>query len=246
MIDRLRGTVALTAIRLGRQDLGAATAAVDDEALTIVAQTTGDDAPLRVRLTSIDDLSAAGGQLTIALRDGTRLTLVCEAHADLRDDLLVRCRALPELTRTLRGFGSRRASRGTRESAPSDQQRFFAPLLDARRNAWGTRDPISTIAAFDASSLAAAFAAILDSFAKERYGDYAPARRALTAELVDLGEPLREALDALRVSAAQATAATEDLRLWRAWATRLRATFETADRVWLALDAALDARPMRP
>jgi hypothetical protein len=32
----------------------------------------------------------------------------------------------------------------------------------------------------------------------------------------------------------------DDLRLWRAWSAQLSATFETADRVWLALDAALD------
>jgi hypothetical protein len=245
MIDHARGPVPLTATRVGRRDLGAATAAIDDEALTIVPQTAGEAAQLRVRLVNIDGVSSSAGQLRIALRDGTRLTLLCDAHLELHDDLLVRCRALPELTRTLRAFGSRRGSRGVRDSAHTDQQRFFAPLLDARRKAWGTREPASTIAAFDAASLAAAFDAILVSFATERHGDNAPARRALTAELIDLSEPLRDALDALKESAGQATAATDDLKLWRAWAKRLRATFETADRVWLALDAALDASPKR-
>lgn len=246
MIDRARGPVPLTATRVGKIDLGAATAAVDDEVLTIVAQTAGDDTPLRVRLVNIDGVSSGEGRLSIALRDGTGLTLVCEAHLALHDDLLVRCRTLPELTRTLRGFGSRRGSRGRRSSAHGDQQRFFAPLLDARRKAWGTREPAATIAAFDAGSLAAAFDAILESFATERHGDNAPARRALAAELIDLSEPLCDALDMLRDAAGQATAATDDLRLWRAWAMRLRTTFETADRVWLALDAALDASPTRP
>jgi hypothetical protein len=37
--------------------------------------------------------------------------------------------------------------------------------------------------------------------------------------------------------------APEDLRRWRRWAAGLRSTFETADRVWLSLDAALDATP---
>ena len=245
MIDRARGPVALTATRVGRAELGAATAAVDDDVLTI-ARSAAEEAPLRVRLANIDGVSSSEGQVAVALRDGTRLTLICESHAELRDDLLARCRALPELTRTLRGFGSRRGSRGVREGAHGDQQRFFAPLLDARRKAWGTREPTATIAAFDAPLLAAAFETILDAFASERHGDNGPARRALTAELVDLSEPLRDALDALRAAADRATAATDDLRLWRTWAAQLRATFETADRVWLTLDAALDVRPINP
>jgi hypothetical protein len=245
MIHRARGPVPLTATRVGPTDLGAATAAIDDDALTIVAPA-DEDAPLRVRLTNIDGVASSAGQLSIALRDGTRLTLVCDAPLELHDELLVRCRALPELTRTLRGFGSRRGSRGVRDSAHVDQQRFFAPLLDARRRAWGTREPASTIAAFDGASLAAAFEAIIVSFATERHGENAPARRALTAELVDLSEPLRDALEALRAAAADATKAIEDLRLWRAWAMQLRATFETADRVWLTLDAALDTSPTKP
>jgi hypothetical protein len=243
MIDRARGPVSVTATRVGRKNFGAATAAIDDEALTIVPQAADEEAQLRVRLANIDGVSSSAGELIIALRDGTRLALSCDAHLELHDDLLVRCRALPELTRTLRGFGSRRGSRGVRDSAHRDQQRFFAPLLDARRKAWGTREPAATIAAFDAVSLAEGFDAILVSFATERHGDNAPARRALTAELIDLSEPLREALDALKESAGEATAATDDLKLWRAWAMRLRATFETADRVWLTLDAALDASP---
>jgi hypothetical protein len=243
MIDRARGPVSVTATRVGRKNFGAATAAIDDEALTIVPQAADEEAQLRVRLANIDGVSSSAGELIIALRDGTRLALSCDAHLELHDDLLVRCRALPELTRTLRGFGSRRGSRGVRDSAHRDQQRFFAPLLDARRKAWGTREPAATIAAFDAVSLAAGFDAILVSFATERHGDNAPARRALMAELIDLSELFREALDALKESAGEATAATDNLKLWRAWAMRLRATFETADRVWLTLDAALDASP---
>jgi hypothetical protein len=245
MIDRPRGPIQLTATRVGRTDLGVSTAALDDEALTIVPQAADEDARLRVRLSNIDGVSSSAGQLSILLRDGTQLTLLCDAHRALHDDLLVRCRALPELTRTLRGFGSRRGSRGVRASTHNDQQRFFAPLLDARRKAWGTREPASTIAAFDAAALTASFEAILDSFATERHGDNAPARRALTAELSDLSEPLRHALETLRQFAGAATAATDDLRLWRDWAMQLRAAFETADRVWLALDAALDANPTR-
>ena len=246
MIDRAHGPILLTATHVGKTDLGSGTAAVDDEALTIVPSEATEDASLRVRLTNIDRVSSSAGELSIGLRDGTRLTLVCDAPDQLHDDLVVRCRALPELTRTLRGFGSRRGTRGLRHGAHGDQQRFFAPLLDARRKAWGTREPESTIASFNAAALAVSFGTILESFAAERYGANAPARRALTAELIDLSEPLRDALDALEAAARQAAEATDDLRLWRAWALLLKNTFETADRVWLALDAALDASPKLP
>ena len=63
---------------------------------------------------------------------------------------------------------------------------------------------------------------------------------------MDLSEPLRLALDALRGAASEATSAADDLRLWRIWAMQLRDTFEAADRVWLTLDVALDATPWRP
>ena len=103
----------------------------------------------------------------------------------------------------------------------------------------------AAMAAFDADLLAGAFETQLRGFAKERYGAHAPAQRALEAELIDLSEPLQLSLDGLRVAAQEATAAADDLRLWRAWAKQLAATFDTADRVWLALDTALDASPWK-
>ena len=141
---------------------------------------------------------------------------------------------LPELTHALRAFGSRRGHRSTRATAASDQQRFFAPLLEARRHAVTAGTPAAAIAAFDADALAAAFEAQLREFAAERYGDIAPARRALDAELIDLSEPLQAALDALRDAAREAAASSSTIcgcgaRGRASFAT----TFEIADRVWL-------------
>jgi len=51
------------------------------------------------------------------------------------------------------------------------------------------------------------------------------------------------ALESLEEAAAAATESIDDLRLWRAWSSQLRATFETADRVWLLLDIALEGAP---
>ena len=55
MIDRGgRGPVQLSAVRIGRTNLGAGTATIDDEALNVATESSRDDAPLRVRLGSID------------------------------------------------------------------------------------------------------------------------------------------------------------------------------------------------
>jgi len=60
-----------------------------------------------------------------------------------------------------------------------------------------------------------------------------------------LSEPLQLALDGLRDAAREATASPDDLQVWRLWARQLATTFDTADRVWLALDTALDASPWK-
>lgn len=246
MTDRsVRGPIQLSATRIGRTELGAGTATIDDEALSVATESS-DDAPLRIRLGSIDAVSLSGDEITLALRDGTPIVLTSEQAPKLSAELLARCRTLPELTHALRAFGSRRGRRGFRDSAPTDQQRFFAPFLEARRKAGGAGQPVAVIAAFDAASLIVELEATLDLFAAERHGEYGPARRALHAELMDLSEPLRLALNALQAVANEATSGADDLRLWRKWAMQLRDTFEAADRVWLTLDVALDATPWRP
>jgi hypothetical protein len=159
---------------------------------------------------------------------------------------LVRCRALPEFTRALRAFGSRRGHRSTRASATSDQQRFFAPLLSARRTAGSAVDPGVVVHSFSAAALSRSLETALRELAVERHGENGPARRALEAELEELIEPLLAAIKLLGEAAELAAESPDNLRLWRAWATQLRLTFEAADRAWLALDGALDTAPSRP
>lgn len=241
MSERALGPVSISALRVGRTDVGVATAMLDDDALTLVVPVEGEERPLRLRLTTIDSLRAAGDELALVLRDGTRVSLV--ATATFRDAVLDRCRSLPELTRTLRAFGSSRARRsvpGGRDTDASEQHRFFAPLLEARRSA-GSADAIASMAAFDASTLSRALEATLLGFAADRHVEAGPARRALEAELIDATEPLFDALRSLAHAAAAAASAADDLRLWRAWSAQLRSTFEIADRVWMAVDDVLDA-----
>lgn len=245
MIDRAVGTKFVVAARVGRTDLGEATVTVDEDSLLIVGGSTGAERSARVLLASVDAVETSGGEVIVLLRDGRSVTFYASGALELREEILARCRVLPELTHALRAFGSRRGHRSTRATAATDQRHFFAPLLDARRHAVTAGTSAAAMAAFDADALSAAFEAQLHAFAAQRYADHPPARRALEAELIDLSEPLQVSLDTLRDAAQEAAATPDDVRLWRMWARQLAVTFDTADRVWLALDTALDASPWK-
>ena len=240
MGEHSHALIPISSLRVGRTDVGAATASVEDDSLMIFVRIESDEKALRLRFSSIDIVRISGDNLDIVVRDGRHV--VFSASPEFRDDLFARSRALPELTRTLRAFGSSRARRvgpGGRTTDATEQRRFFAPFLDARRAA-GAVSGEATIATFNGRALADALTETLKHFAADRQPEPGPARRALEAELVDASEPLFDSLAVLSESADAALAATEDLRLWRAWSTQLRTTFETADRVWMSLDEALD------
>jgi hypothetical protein len=248
MTERAPGSIAVTSLRVGRTDVGAAAAVVNDDALVLAVCIESEERSLRLRFASIDSVHVSGDEIDLVVRDGTHVVIV--APTELRDAVLDRCRSLPELTRTLRAFGSSRARRsgpGGRTTDADEQRRFFDPFLDARRatGAGVQAGGQEAIAAFNGTALADALTRTLSEFAADRQPSPGPARRALEAELVDAAEPLFDALTALRQAADAALATTEDLRLWRAWSNQLRATFETADRVWMALDEALDAAHRR-
>ena len=118
---------------------------------------------------------------------------------------------------------------------PAMKLRLAQPkhLVDLRK--------ISGLAGIKEEAIAKAFDDTLTGFATTRFGDYAPARRALEAELVDLAEPLHDALRLLEDAGVAARGAPRDQHAYRQWYARLRDTFEAADRAWLALDAALDS-----
>ncbi|HXT14498.1 MAG TPA: hypothetical protein VN706_02630 [Gemmatimonadaceae bacterium] len=230
----------LSALRIGRTDVGDAVLTIDDDTLVFAVHGDREARALRVTHASIDTLRQTATELALTLRDGT--TIAIDVLPELADELVGRCQTVPELTRTLRSFGSRRRGRRATDveadRASLEQRRFFAPLLEARRGAMHARGA-SAIAAFDATAIAKALADTLNEFAAARYAQPGPARRALEAELEEIIEPLDGALTELARLSADAAATIDDLRLWRAWSVQLRNTFETADRVWIALDAAL-------
>jgi len=235
--------IAIAALRVGRAEAGAATAVFEDDLVTFIVRVEHEDRPMRLRFVAIESVEHARDQVVLALRDGREVTLISSEGETLREEILRRCRTLPELTRTLRAFGSRRGRRSTRESEASEQSRFFAPFMDARRAATKAGHSAS-IGVFEVETLARTLDETLKEFAMERHGGNAPARRALEAELFDLSEPLFVALQSLAMAAAEADSAPESLRLWRTWSHELRNAFEAADRVWMALDAALEAAPL--
>jgi hypothetical protein len=148
-------------------------------------------------------------------------------------------RSLPEFTRALRAFGSRRGRTGLRSGSAEQQTRFFAPLVEARRVAASAADDSDVLHAFDAAMLTDAFRAILDEFAASRYPDYPAARRALEAHLAEMAEPLVHALDGVAAARA-AMPAQADPNEALAWSRAVQHVFEVADRVWLSIDAVLE------
>jgi hypothetical protein len=241
-MDKLLGPRFVVVTRVGITELGDSIVVIDEHSVVVSIPETGNEQPIRIPLSTIQAVASTDEEIELLLRDGTKITFIATSTPPLRDEILVRCRAIPELTAALRAFGSRRGHRSVRAHATRDQQRFFAPLLDARRQAVAAKTPGAAMAAFEAAALTTAFDTALRELAAERYGDNAPARRALEAVLIDLAEPLHAALERLREAATKATA-SDDLRVWRAWTRQLSATFEAADRVWISMDAALDSSP---
>lgn len=146
---------------------------------------------------------------------------------------------LPELTLALRALGSRRRRRGE----GNEQERFFAPLLDARRGAARAGDVETAVTSFDPARLNTSFDKTIRALAADRAASGRPAaRRALEARLQERLEPLRKELSELGECADALLRADEAARpaAWRRWADQLRAVFACADRCWPDLDAALE------
>jgi hypothetical protein len=137
---------------------------------------------------------------------------------------------LPEFTRGLRSLGSRRAGSATA------QARFFAPLLQARRNLEAEPDLDARLTLFAASTLSNRMVQVLSSLAAERYPGSAPDRRALEAELAEAAAPLFARLQELEESETQFREIGDEARFaaWRTWLKTVARVFSDADRSWRA------------
>ncbi|HEY0971465.1 MAG TPA: hypothetical protein VGE02_10915 [Gemmatimonadales bacterium] len=169
--------------------------------------------------------------LVLFLRGGDALEL--EGGAALEAVVERWATRLPELTRDLRAVGTRRA-------VGAEHDRFFAPLLDARRRAEGAAGWEEQRAAFEPGAIRRTLEHAMAEFAASRHPESAPDRRALEAELEEYLGCVHRALDRVAEAGARLGDAPRRQRLvaWREWAAAVRRVFVEADRCWL------DSRPV--
>lgn len=205
-------------------------------------QMTKTGAELIIAPAALDGARGSPGHLTLYATSGDVVEL--SGPIELEEfgrQLRSRACALPELTLALRGLGSARANPGR------DHDRFFGPLLAARRSAECATDAAGRLAALRGPALAAEIDRVCHEFAVERFPTTPPERRALETELEDLAAPLRANLRRLTDMSAAAATAGEDTAFvwWRAWAAECRAVFVNADRFWLAAIPVLARTPVQ-
>ena len=149
---------------------------------------------------------------------------------------------LPELMLSLRSIGSRRSQPTALPEIVEEQERYFAPLLDARRMAAKAVTRAQVMAAFEGRRLTALIDASIRAFAADRHADRAPARRAFEAELFEIVEPLRNEIQSLRLLAERpisAEGSPEQHEQWSLWLGQLKVVFRVADSGWPTLAEAL-------
>ena len=142
---------------------------------------------------------------------------------------------LPELARSLRSLGAHRDA-----AAEAAHAAIFLPLLDARARA-SRASKESVLSALRGDALAARIEALAVDAAVQGIEQPALAR-ALSAQSVELVEPLRVSL--LALDRAAEPALTDDAG-WDAWVAKLRAVFLSADVACQALARLLATRQTR-
>jgi hypothetical protein len=205
------------------------------------------DAPtgeITVAAIGLDGVTYRDSRLTLFLRHGDVIDATGTPRlAAMARQIVSQVCTVPELTRPLRALGSRRGEPG------SDHDRFFGPLLAARRKGERANDPRPRLRAFDATAIEKSLDQTIEELARVRYPKRAPERRALEAELLEIAIPLRTALDTLRETSRRAldeSASGESAFVrWRSWCTAVETVFERADRCWLAFVPVLRATPPR-
>ena len=227
---RVRGTLRGTEV-----DADASVRLVEDIVSILVEE--------REYSTRVDRIDGVVWEPPVLTLHVARETVELTGHAALQTlgaQIMSIALALPELTRTMHGLGSRRGRPG------AEHDRFFAGLLAARRSAEGLAEPESRLAAFDARRLTQSISTLLSELASERFPQSPPDRRALEAELHEYAERLQSAIELLGTAADDVRAGNNAVRLarWRDWTRAAQRVFEEADRCWIAVLPALTATPV--
>lgn len=243
MTDAAPLTVTATGLLRGRELSEPANVALRGDTVELVTRA----ARYPIPISAIAGARALeSGAIELALADGDEVTLFAgingaPALRAMADTLMLRACTLPELTRGLRALGSPRAGPGT------EHDRFFKPLLEARRGAARASRAEGVRLAFDAASIRAAFVRRLRDMAHDRQPHDPPERRALEAEAVDAAAPLFLAIADLEETQKALDAAVELDRFarWREWTHALQHVFERADDAWMDLREIFARAPVR-
>lgn len=184
----------------------------------------------------LDGLREGAGSLEVFADTGDTIAMYAPSGLDvLARAILASAHALPELTRSLRGLGSHRAR------PDDDHDRFFAPFISARATAERTSEASVRLDAFDAARLRDAVERQVLEFARTRYPDQPPDRRATEAILGECTDDVVRRLERLAAAAAAVRSSPPEVQLarWRAWRDAVRDVIDSADRCWFAMHPVL-------
>ncbi len=199
---------------------------LDDATLVLAWQS---EKAWRVPLDRIDGVALHDARLSIYTSVGDVLEVSGDDRVrTLSAQLLARACAMPELTRGLRSFGSLRGSPG------AAHDKWFGPLLTARRAVHGVTDALRQVALVDAGALGVAMTNAMAELAAVKAPGDAATQRAIEAVLEEESTELFAALARLALAADVLTGSALDTRLadWRRWVDALRAVFAAADEAW--------------
>lgn len=194
-----------------------------------------------VAFARLDGIREAPGILELFADTGDVITLRAETGLEVLAQVIrASTHALPEVTRSLRGLGSHRAR------PDDDHDRFFAPFIAARARAERTGDSKVRLEAFHPARLREEIERQIAEFARLRYPNQPPDRRATEAILGECTEELLRRLERLDAAAGALRESPDEVQLarWRAWRDAVRDVIAAADSCWFAMRPVLgDAGP---
>jgi hypothetical protein len=235
--------VRVVGIVQGREIDAAATTSVDNDALVLHWERA---TPWRLAFDGIEGVHAGTTSLTVYLHDHDVLELTGDEQLrPLALQLLDRACCMPELTRGLRAFGATRDSSGARADHRSTlhgaHDRWFAPLLAARRAVHGVSDPLRQVTLLDGAALSAEMLRAIEEIAATRAPGDPAEQRAVEAALEDEAAPLFSALERLAIAGEAVRGGATDTRFsdWRRWRDAARLAYAAADEVWDAFSEVL-------
>jgi hypothetical protein len=119
--------------------------------------------------------------------------------------------------------------------------RWFAPLLAARRSVVGVSDPARQVMLLDAAPLTQQLERAIAGIAVAQASGDAAEQRAVEAALEEEAEAVFTAIGIMGVAGDALRGGALDTRIadWRRWVETVRAVFAAADEAWNGMASAL-------